>query len=195
MRYADPPRNSMPKFRPRAKMPTRASTMRTPEIAYQVFCRPMKSIDRFPVYRSLPMAAKLGMSGLPLLGRRARGHRHGRGGLGRGFGSGGGTRPGELAPADVAGLGPQPFGVEAGPLVATAEELGMRDDRHDGVGEQEDDGEVDEGRHAEGEGEPADVAGGEEVEHRRRQEVDRVGGEDGPPRTAPPGLDRGGERA
>src|SRR6476646_10140491 len=136
------------------------------------------------------MAAKLGMSGLPRHWRRARTHRHG----GDYHGAGAGTRPGELAPADVAGLGPQPFGVEAGPLVATAEELGMREYRHDRVGEEEDDGEVDERRHAEGEREPTDVAGGEEVEHRGGQEVDRVGGEDGAPRTAPTRLDRGDER-
>src|SRR5690349_17178846 len=49
-RNSEPPLNSRLRLSPRPNNPTSDSTMRTPEIAYQVRWRLTNSIDRSPVY-------------------------------------------------------------------------------------------------------------------------------------------------
>ena len=66
--------------------------------------------------------------------------------------------------------------------------------RHDRVGEEQDDEQVDQGREAEGEREAAHVGDGQQVEHDGGEEVDAVGGQDGAPGPPPAGVDRGTQR-
>ena len=83
----------------------------------------------------------------------------------------------------------EPVRREPAERVTLAEELGPRQQRDQRLGEQEDHDDVDQGGQAEGEGEAADAADGEQVEHRRGEERHEVGGQDGPPGPRPAGLD------
>jgi hypothetical protein len=71
-----------------------------------------------------------------------------------------------------------------------AEELRASEQGDQWLGEQEHDGEVDEGRQAEGESEAPDVTDREQVQHDRRDERDDIGGDDGATRAHPAAFDR-----
>jgi FAD linked oxidases, C-terminal domain len=85
-------------------------------------------------------------------------------------------------------LGPEPGRVETGPAVPAPVEPCPGEQGHHGLGEQEHDEDVDQGGQAEGVGEPLDVARREMVEHRRREERDRVRHQDGAPGALPAAL-------
>ena len=111
-------------------------------------------------------------------------------------GRGAGCRRGE-APAPGVPDGrrdPEAARVEARPGVAVAEERTASQQGEDGVGEQEDDEQVDQRRQAQGEGEATHARAGQREERQRREEVDAVGDQDGALGAVPAGLDRGGER-
>ncbi len=49
MRNSEPPVNSSPRLRPRVNSPASDTTIRMPEMAYQILCRRTTSIERSPV--------------------------------------------------------------------------------------------------------------------------------------------------
>ena len=115
-------------------------------------------------------------------------------GLVRGFaadragGSAGGWpgRPPGPAPRSTR---PEPLRIQAGQLVALAEELGPGQQGDHRLGEQEHHDDVDQRGQAERVREALHVADGEDVQQRRGQERDRVGDQDRPPGAGPAAFD------
>src|SRR5918993_445390 len=160
---AVPPENSMPRLKPRkTKLPTQSSSSAT-DTQYHRLRLPMKSKTASP---ALSRRISVSMSGL--LGRHpaAGGPGGGRRGGGRGLG-----RPlrGHLLHRAEPGEPRRHEGLAA---------RGQGDDR---MGEEEDDDQVEDRRHAEGEGEALHVARGQVVEDRGGEEGHRVRGQDRPP--------------